>query len=186
MTLETSGGAGAGPGVSRLIRDIMTQYETPLLRYAARLVNDVSLAQDVVQETLIRLHRHLDGGGIMPENLKSWLYRVAHNQAVDLIRREQRLRLLHENEAEARTASAPRVDEAAEREEAMERVIEEIQKLSDKERQVVLLRLQEGMSYRDISQVTGETEGNIGYLLHHAVRKLGARLRGAAERRVPA
>ena len=186
MTLETSGGAGAGPGVSRLIRDIMTQYETPLLRYAARLVNDVSLAQDVVQETLIRLHRHLDGGGAMPDNLKSWLYRVAHNQAVDLIRREQRLRLLHENEAEARTAFAPRVDEAAEREEAMERVIEEIQKLSDKERQVVLLRLQEGMSYRDISQVTGETEGNIGYLLHHAVRKLGARLRGAAERRVPA
>ncbi|MFO1491110.1 MAG: hypothetical protein U1F87_09410 [Kiritimatiellia bacterium] len=61
MPLETTGETGAGPGLSRQIRDIMTEYEKPLLRYAARLVNDASLAQDVVR-ALVRLHRHLGQG----------------------------------------------------------------------------------------------------------------------------
>lgn len=182
MTMEPSGGGNA-PNASQFIREIMTQYETPLLRYAARMVNDNALAQDIVQETLIRLHRLIAGGGEQPEHIRSWLYRVTHNCAVDWIRKEQRLKVLHEKEAETREAQVSSQEEAVAQEEKMERVLEEIRRLSEKEQQVVLLRLQEGMSYRDISRITGESEGNIGYLLHHAVRKLGAWLRGEAEGR---
>jgi len=49
-------------------------------------------------------------------------------------------------------------------------------KLHPREQQVVLLRLDEGLSYREISEVTGRSQGNVGNVLHHAVRKLSAAL----------
>jgi RNA polymerase sigma-70 factor (ECF subfamily) len=55
----------------------------------------------------------------------------------------------------------------------MEVVMGAVGRLPEAERQVVLLRLQEGLSYQEISRITGRSEGNVGCLLHHAVRKLG-------------
>jgi RNA polymerase sigma-70 factor (ECF subfamily) len=51
--------------------------------------------------------------------------------------------------------------------------------LHPREQQVLLLRLEEGLSYKEISRVTGRSEGNVGNLLHHAVRKLSTSLKKA-------
>ena len=47
------------------------------------------------------------------------------------------------------------------------------------EQMVVLLRLQEGMSYKDIGNVIGRTEGSVGSTLHYAVKKLAGKLKQA-------
>jgi len=60
----------------------------------------------------------------------------------------------------------------AEQIDQMNLVLANLRKLDLAERQVVLLRLQEGLSYKEISRITGRTEGNVGCLLHHAVKKL--------------
>lgn len=160
---------------------IVAEYEGPLLRYAMRLVNSRASAEDVVQNVFIKLFRRWREGDREPESLKSWLYRVTHNEAVDHIRRESRLRLLHERrEDEERRSSAGAAagsDRAMDNEERKQLVLGLLAKLHPREQQVILLRLQEGLSYQEISRVTGRTEGNVGNILHHAVRKLSQALR---------
>jgi RNA polymerase sigma factor (sigma-70 family) len=154
---------------------IVSQHETSLLRYASRLVNSSTAAQDVVQNVFIKLFKNWDGHSHPSEKLKSWLFRVTHNEAVDLIRRESRLRVLHEKHAETR------LDDACpdgvhcpppSHEEKKATVLTHLKRLHPREQQVVLLRLEQGLSYRDISEITGRSQGNVGNILHHAIRKL--------------
>ena len=164
----------------RALERVMAEHEAGLLRYAARLVSDASTAQDVVQEVFIKLYRGWTDGARPAQSLKSWLYRVAHNAAVDHIRRESRLRVLHERQAETTDPAAPaRQHREVEAKEAMHLALTHVKRLSPGEQQVVLLRLQEGLSYREIAEVTRRTEGNVGCILHHALKKLSASLRQA-------
>jgi RNA polymerase sigma-70 factor (ECF subfamily) len=155
---------------------IVAEFETPLLRYAARIAGSASYAEDVVQNTFVKLFRNWKKGTRPTARLKAWLYRVVHNEAVDLVRRESRLSLLHARHAEQKAAECPDghncPDRAADR---LQVVFQCIQKLPALERQVLLLRIEEGLSYREISDVTGRTEGNIGCILHNAVKTLAAR-----------
>ena len=177
MSRGTTATAGTVEAHTRDMEAIVAEYETPLLRYAARIVNSPTAAQDVVQNVFVKLFR-AQGKGVDPvENLKSWLYRVTHNEAVDHVCREVRHRALHEKHAE--TAEVCSDGDACDRS-ATERkalVLHHLKKLHPREQQVVLLRLEEGLSYSEISEITGRSEGNVGNILHHAVKKLSERLR---------
>ena len=170
------------------LAELVSEHESGLLRYAARILNNAVTAQDVVQNVFIKLCSHWDRDLEPTPKLKSWLYRVTHNEAVDLIRKESRLRVLHEKQEENRIVMNPDCPDGRScpmaADERMELVLQFVHKLHPREQQVVLLRMQEGLSYRDISAVTGRSEGNVGNLLHHAVRKLSELLKkhGALER----
>ena len=169
---------GLAGGVT--VEDVVAEYESVLLRYATRLVNDASAAQDVVQDVFIKLCRGWRNGSRPGEQLRGWLFRVTHNAAVDYIRKESRLRVLHERQAEELNTAAPagpRRELAAK--ESMDLVLEHLRRLDPREQQVVVLRLQEGMSYREIAEVTQRSEGNVGCILHHAMKKLATSLRRA-------
>lgn len=160
---------------------ILAAHEAPLLRYVARLVNDREAARDVVQDTFIKLFRAWRPGTRPSVNLRAWLYRVAHHAAVDVVRKERRRRAWRERAAREQRETPPgrprpEGDRAA-------LVLEQVSRLEPAERQVLVLRLEEGLSYREIGIVTGRTEGNVGCLLHHAVTKLAARLRAAGASR---
>ena len=160
---------------------IMSQYEAPLLRYAARILNDPDAAQDVVQNTFIKLCKRWKDDAPPAKQLKGWLYRVTHNHAVDHIRRESRMRILHQAHAEeVATSYAPKQSRQLQKEDAMNLALQHLRKLKPEEQQVVLLRLQEGLSYKEISEVTKRSEGNVGCILHHAVKKLARSLKQAA------
>ncbi len=152
---------------------VMTEYEAPLLRYAARILNNPATAEDVVQNVFIKLFKSWPTGTRPTGKIKAWLYRVTHNEAVDVIRRESRLKILHEKQAADAAVLCPdgRHGDGTD-EERRTLVLRFLKKLHPREQQVVLLRLEEGLSYREISDVTGRTEGNVGNILHHAVRKL--------------
>jgi RNA polymerase sigma factor (sigma-70 family) len=157
---------------------IVSQHETALLRYAARLVNNPTSAQDVVQNVFIKLFKKWDGVSQPSAKLKSWLFRVTHNEAVDLIRRESRLRVLHEKHAEEQTLACPdgiHCDPTPEEKKTM--VLRQLKQLHPREQQIVLLRLEQGLSYREIADITGRSEGNVGNILHHAVHKLSTVLK---------
>lgn len=158
----------------------MAAHEAALLRYAIRILNNPDAAQDVVQDTFIKMCRRWRDGVPRGTALKSWLYRVAHNQAVDHIRKENRLRLLHQKQAE----EVPPVYNERPCGELHEKerkalALEHVRTLKPEEQQIVLLRLQEGLSYREISRVTRRSEGNVGCILHHAVKKLAMSLKRA-------
>ena len=153
----------------------MSEHETTLLRYATRLVNSPTSAQDVVQNVFIKLFRKWDGHSQPSDKLKSWLFLVTHNEAVDLIRRESRLRVLHEKHAEDNRHECPDGRNCPpSHEEQKAAVLIRLKRLHPREQQIVLLRLEQGLSYKEIADITGRSEGNVGNILHHAVHKLSA------------
>ena len=155
------------------LREIMTQHESALLRYATRLVNDPNAAQDVVQDVFLKLLRGWRDGAKPAPQLTGWLYRVTHNLAVDYIRHESRLRVLHRSHADEQLPSqAAHQHEELQRRDTMKMTLLHLRKLEPNEQQVVILRLQEGMSYRQIGEITKQSEGNVGFILHNAVKKL--------------
>ncbi len=163
--------------LSRDFEAVMEAHEGALLRYATGLLRDAHAAQDVVQNVFVKLFRSRPAArGAAAYSVRAWLYRVAHNEAVDYLRHEGRLRSLHENHGRE---AALRKDKAggAGGDGRMELALQCVDRLDAAEREVLLLRLQEGLSYREISRVTGRTEGNTGCLLHHAVRKVGSMVR---------
>ena len=169
--------AGGAVDTAAWVEAVVTEHEKPLLRYAARIVNCPVAAQDVVQKVFIKLAQMPEAQALDSGRLKGWLYRVTHNEAVDHVRRESRLHLLHERQSADPMFAAPEaVSDPNPHDERVQLVLTEVRRLRPQEQQVILLRLQEGLSYREISAATGRSEGHVGNLLHHAVKKLSGRL----------
>lgn len=150
---------------------VMKTYESALLRYVSGLIRDTHAARDVTQKVFIKYFARASAQNLPPERLRQWLYRVAHNEAIDHIRRESRVRRLHESmesepDFQLSTAQAEAFGDK------MAMVFSCIHRLLPSEQQVLLLRFQEGLSYEEISRITSRSQGNIGCLLHHALRKL--------------
>jgi RNA polymerase sigma-70 factor (ECF subfamily) len=172
-------GSGENPPDKANMEDIMNQYQGALLRYAARVLNNEEAAQDVVQEAFIRLHGNWDKVRRRGVPVKGWLFRTAHNAAVDYIRKESRRRLLHERQSKETDSCTADYDDQREREERHALVMQHLNILKPREREVLVLRMQEEMSYRQIAEVLHRSEGYVGTLLHTATRKLTQSLRKA-------
>jgi len=175
----------ADPGDSQLLErlktnpeaaigEVVARFERPLLRYARALLGNESAAQDVVQEAFVRLLRKTPS----VRALSAWLGRVTHNVAMDHLRRETRMKRLHAIvSAEAEVAIPPDRDPTPrELDVALER---ELARLSTNERAVIVLKVIEGKSYKEISAQTGLSTSNVGYLIHHGLKKLAAGLAAA-------
>ena len=158
------------------LEDVMKQYQTTLLRYASCVLNNESAAQDVVQETFIRLNKNLDKVGKNESHLKGWLFRTTHNVSVDYIRKESRRKKLHEKQEMSVTSNS--TSDSVE-EEQRELVLQHLNILTMKEREAISLRLLEGMSYRQIGRVVKRSEGYVGTLIYTATKKLSKSLRQA-------
>lgn len=156
---------------------VIERHQAALLRYSTRLLNNESFAQDVVQEAFIRLHARWDHVMECGIPLKAWLFQTAHNAAVDVIRRESRRRLLHQRQAEEAEHGFSSDDGRLTEQQAQ--VLRHLNVLKPKEREVLVLRLQEGMSYQEIAEVIQRSEGYVGTLIHSATKKLSQRLRQA-------
>ncbi len=172
---ETTVRAVGGPGTELLLESLVAEHQAGLLRYAARYLGCAVAAQDVVQEVFIRFCRHWTPEACPRERLRFWLYSLAHNTAVDFIRKEGRLRQLHQDHSDVQAVRGS--GETLEVERRWKLVLDNLHRLSPAEQQVLILRLQEGFSYQEISQITERTEGNVGCLLHNATKKLSEALK---------
>lgn len=159
---------------------VVAAYEAALLRYAGRIVYDADAVQDVVQNTFIRMLHNWQGEWAPGPELSSWLYRVAHNCAVDYLRRETRLQRLHLRHAAERSATeVSAVPGQSAVSEGAERAATALRTLSLREQQLVILKVYEEKSYKEISRITGLTVTNVGYILHHAMKKMAQELQRA-------
>ena len=154
---------------------IVATHEQALLRYACGLLRNPHAAQDAVQHAFIKLCGIGFPIRLDPPALQAWLYRATHNAAIDYLRHEKRLATLHENAAQSVDPPPPTPDPS----DRQAQVLACLQQLKPGEQQVILLRLQENLSYKSICETTGLPSGTVGRLLHDAVRKLGALLQQA-------
>lgn len=149
---------------------LVDAFQAPLLRYAHRLVRDEDRAQDIVQDVFIQ-YLQSPPRAADARRLSTWLFRVTHNRAVDLIRKESRMR--EQMQAMPDPGSAPPATEELIREEKRHRLDALIGRLSENQRTCLVLKFQEGKSYKEISEITGLSVSNVGFLLHQAVKKMG-------------
>lgn len=151
----------AASPASRTFEWVLSEHEPGLLRYALGILKDPGQAEDVVQETFLRYLSTSPS----PTHLKAWLYRVAHNLSIDHLRKRERIVYLDH-------ASLER-DHAVMETEAVEQthdVLAVIEALPERQRHMLRLKYQEGLSYREISEVTGLSESNVGFILHNTLK----------------
>ena len=145
------------------------ELRKPLVRYLRCLGLSSDEAQDVVQDAFVSLQRHLAAGGSQ-ENIRSWLYRVAHNQARNRQTSYDRRFSAPLGELDTMPDEATPERVVLEKEK-FRRLGEAIRLLSERERECLLLR-GGGLRYREIGEVLGIPTSTVGDTVERAIKKL--------------
>jgi RNA polymerase sigma-70 factor (ECF subfamily) len=155
------------------VRASMERHEAELLRYALSLVGDLPSAEDLVQDAFFKLCKQ------EPESLRGrlvpWLFTVVRNQALDRHRRESRWPRAAEAEASQVAGSSPTPSASAQARDDVRNLMSLLTALPPNQREVVRLKFQNQLSYREISHLTRLSETNVGFLLHTALKTLRQR-----------
>jgi RNA polymerase sigma factor (sigma-70 family) len=159
------------------LRATVAEYEVPLVQYAARLLGDADRARDVVQDVFLSLCRQ--PRRCLEHHSRQWLFAVCRNRALDILKKESRMKPLSDAVADrfASREADPRA--ALEHQEAVGQATAVLNALPENQREVIRLKVQHGLSYREISEVTGLSVSNVGFLLHKGITTLRVRLRSA-------
>ncbi|MBF0196939.1 MAG: RNA polymerase sigma factor [Planctomycetes bacterium] len=184
MTIEAQEESGPpGGGVDpAFFEGVIDRYETPLLRYVGRLIGYANPEkEDIIQETFIRYHKNLlESQEHPPREPKSWLYRVAHNLAMDEGRKVQRHRKHHEV-IQTETKEEEQIEkdmlEGIIQRETGRQALDELKQLHEEEQQVILLKTIQDLKLREIAEVTGLTVNKVSYRLNQGLKHLASRLR---------
>ena len=165
------------------IEQVFEALESPLLAYARRLLGEMSVAEDVVQEAFMRLHKQFND----VRQPQPWLYRTVHNLVVDHQRQMNRQVTLSsaapdcensiaETALEEAGDSQPIPDEQIARWEGIGLVRLVVETLDARSKEVIRLRFDDDLSYGEIAERTGLKTGYVGYLLHHALKTMAVEL----------
>lgn len=157
------------------VRTALQRFEQPLLRYALRITGDVETAQDVVQDTFLKLC--LADRRKIQDYLAPWLYRVCRNRALDVRKKEQRMQSVDSTLLAEQPSSQPPPRAVAQGRETESLALEAFAELPENQQEVLRLKFQEQLSYKEISEVTGFPVTNVRYLLHISLKRVRERLR---------
>ena len=159
---------------------LLDRYERPLIRYACSIVGDLDSARDVVQETFIKLaqggmKKMTNGAEPRTPNPEAWLFTVTRHRALDHLRKHRRI--IPMELPDDRPCTAPGPAALLEQRESATSLFDLLDALSPNQREVIRLKFQNDLSYREIAEVTQLSVTNVGFLLHAGLKKLRALLR---------
>lgn len=162
---------------SELYGEIIKRYEGKLFAYLYKLINSREEAQDILQDVFIKAYKNLRSYDTK-RKFSSWIYRVAHNEAVNFIKRKSLKKFIpwesvttskdkleisnFENEAEKNWA----------RKETKKEMDEALNKLPFKYKQVIDLRYYKEKSYEEIGRILKKPVNTVGTLISRAKKKL--------------
>lgn len=183
VDVELNGGrneeSGSGPVMDARqeawVAAALERHGPALIRYAASLTGSEDAGRDVVQDVFVRLiaetPERLEG------RLAGWLFTVCRNRSLDILRRQKRMSPLAQGEWEQVPAEVPGPDGMAERQETLGLALGLLRNLGPREQEVVRLKFQGGLSYEEIGRVLDLSPGNVGFILHSALKTLRQGLR---------
>jgi RNA polymerase sigma factor (sigma-70 family) len=163
------------------LESLFSQLHKPLWHYVRRRVGgNCETASDIVQEAFVKLCQQ-PWPDIQP-HATAWLYRTCRNRAIDVCRREGRMTAVHKSgvgDSDV-TALADHLQHspghALDEQERLACLRMELSSLSEQQQEILRLRLQSGLSYKQIAEVMEMTTTNVGYHLHQAIVTLRQRL----------
>ena len=156
--------SGREDGFEELVR----RYQRPIVAYVYRMVGDYDAALDLAQEVFIKVYNSL--GRYRPEfKFSTWIYRIAHNAAIDHLRRQGAARIeeMEVEGAEGTTFEKPLASKALTPEQETERgerraeIEEVVAQLSPVYRELIVLRHSHDLSYDEIAEVTSLPLGTV-------------------------
>jgi RNA polymerase sigma-70 factor, ECF subfamily len=157
--------------------EVIERYQGKLFAYLYRLVGNREEAEDLLQDVFIKAYKNLNSYD-SSRKFSSWVYRIAHNEAVNFIKRKSLKRFISwedisstKDKLESSSMEAG-ADDAWIRKESINDVDQAINGLPIKYKQVLLLRYFSDKSYEEISEILGKPVNTVGTLINRAKKKL--------------
>jgi RNA polymerase sigma factor (sigma-70 family) len=167
--------SAAAAGRLGVIRSAIDQYQGRLIGFAARITGDLDTARDVVQDTFLRLcSQDLDAIG---DHLPAWLFKVCRNRAVDVRRKAGPLEPLDDTSNESTHGVSVDPHRLLEQSDNARLALAAIAELPAAQQEVLRLRFQEELSYKEISALTRHSVSSVGFLIHTGIQRVRRRLR---------
>lgn len=172
--------ARVAAGDAEAFAPLVASHQERLLRLCERLLGDAEEARDAAQEVFLKAYRK--AGTVRPQGqVYTWLYRVAVNHCLNKLRRRRLVRFLRwEDPGEPEAPAFDPADGAADPAAALEArrrwraTRRAIEGLPENQRSVLVLVRFEGLSYRQVAEVLGITEGAVESRLFRAMRRIEA------------
>ena len=173
-------------------RELVARLEKPLVAFIRRFVGEESLAEDLFQETFVRVVRTL--GSFRPEaSLTTWIFTIARNLCLDHLKAKKRHREVSldagesgEREVDHRDvlpAAGEGPEGLAELGEEGRRLREAIAELAETKREALILRVYSDLSYAEIAEITDAPVGTVKFRVHDAIQELTKKLTGDGKRK---
>jgi RNA polymerase sigma factor (sigma-70 family) len=155
-------------GNGRAFEAIVTRYRKQLLRYCAGILPP-ERAEDAVQQAFLNAYKAIVAGEVELK-LRPWLYRIAHNASLNLLRQNG----WNYDQIPEDFDGVMQPPQAVEQSERIRQVVRNVQELPERQRDAIVLRELEGRSYQEISVALGVSDGAVRQLLNRARTTLRA------------
>lgn len=160
--------------LERVITEVFALLRDPVYRYLTSTLGSRAEAEELTQETFLRLLAHLQKGQAV-EHVRAWVFRVAHNLALNALRKRSRQETEIPADWEQRHVEqadpAPSAEERVIEQELQHRVSRAMSHLSPQERYCLELKA-EGLTYREIAEALDIRPGSVATFLTRGVGKL--------------
>ena len=166
----------SSPGKAELaFKQLVLKYQERLYWHIRKIVISHEDADDVLQNTLIKVWKSLPGFR-SESGLYTWLYRIATNESLTLLKQNKRRILSPQGDSEMRLSEQLEADPFFDGDEASLKLQKAILKLPEKQRLVFNMKYFDEMKYEEMSEVLQTSVGALKASYHHAVKKLKIRL----------
>lgn len=173
-------------GDSSAMEALFARFQKPLFNFFYRMVGRRETAEDLVQETFLKLCRFGNSFRGSDAKFSTWLYSVAGNQCRDHIRHKARRpeaplgefeQNLSDNYDDPPQGGESPVEDHIIRVEIQETLKAAINSLPEKERTAIMLREYQGLEYKEIAEILGSPIGSVKVLIFRARQRLRERLK---------
>lgn len=147
-------------GSNAALEMLIKRHERKVYTYILMMVRKPHLAEDIMQETFVKVIRSLKEGRYSENNrFQSWLMRIAHNLVIDHFRHNKKIREVSNDDSPVDLFSSPRFAEMnVEQAMVFDRVLDEVRmlidKLPDDQKEVIMLRYYGDLSFKEIAELT--------------------------------
>ena len=160
-----------------LLRAAMSDFEIPLTKYAVSILGDLEEARDVVQETFLKLYKQ--DPNRVGLKAKAWLFTVCRNRCYDVLKKNNRISNLEEDQVSAIPSKDKDPVEIINFFEGRDEINKNIkilysliEKLPARQKEVMRLKFQADLTYKEIAETLDISISNVGFIVHSALKNL--------------
>lgn len=153
-----------------MIGILYEQYYDSIVRYIFIRINDQSEAENLGGDVFLKALQSLDSFKGRTEQMRAWLFRIAHNLVVDYLRKMSKRKTVSLSNVEVRDKVS--TEETVETKLEMERLSNALKQLTPAQREVIGLRFFAGLSSDEVSKILGKSSGAVREMQHAAVETL--------------